>query len=429
MAAPSDIVKDIMARMLADGGLEKLKSALTAKRLDDFPLPERLPAITDYSEEAVQKRLNLLRERGGEFDHVLAKAGDPTAEDLAGNIENFIGYSKIPLGIIGPLRINGTAANGDFYVPMATSEGALTASYSRGANLISYAGGCTAICMTEAVQRAPCFIFEDIKQVAEFLVWMYKEKMDNFQEIISKNSRYCKLIDVKPTITGKELYLSFEYSTGDAAGQNMVTMATDAICKDMMETTPIKPRYWFIDGNLSGDKKATMNSFLYTRGKKVVAEVILPRQLVRRFLRATPEDIMEYWQISFIGGTHSGAIGAQGHFANALAAMFIACGQDAACVSEASVGITRMDIANDGDLYVSVSLPNLIVGTVGGGTKLPTAHECLKLLGCVGEGTARKFAEICAATVLSGEISIIGAMTAGDFSEAHQRFRPSSQKG
>jgi hydroxymethylglutaryl-CoA reductase (NADPH) len=129
-----------------------------------------------------------------------------------------------------------------------------------------------------------------------------------------------------------------------------------------------------------------------------------------------------YWQVSILGGIQSGSIGAQGHFANALAALFIACGQDAACVSEASVGLTRMEVNDEGDLYVSASLPGLIVGTVGGGTHLPTARECLEMLGCYGDGNGRKFAEICAATALAGEISIIGALAAGEFGKAHENY-------
>ena len=242
------------------------------------------------------------------------------------------------------------------------------------------------------------------------------------QAVVGETSSHCHLVDVRSAIAGKELHLIFDYTTGDAAGQNMVTIATEAVCKAILETTPIAPRRWYLDGNLSGDKKATMLAFTYARGKKVLAETVLARELVKRFLHVEPEDMVRYWQVSLMGGIQSGSIGAQGHFANALAAMFIACGQDVACVSEASVGMTRMDLTDDGALYVSVSLPNLIVGTVGGGTRLPTAQECLQMLDCVGGGKARKFAEICGAVALSGEISIIAAMAAGDFGQAHAQY-------
>jgi hydroxymethylglutaryl-CoA reductase (NADPH) len=158
------------------------------------------------------------------------------------------------------------------------------------------------------------------------------------------------------------------------------------------------------------------------RGKKVLAEVEIPRTLVEEYLNTTPEMIMEYAKMSSVGGVLSGSIGVQGHYANGLTAIFIACGQDVACVAEASVGITRADILENGGLYVSVNLPNLMIGTVGGGTDLPTQREGLEMLGCKGEGSARKFSEICAATVLAGEISIMGAMAAGQFTQAHIRY-------
>lgn len=202
----------------------------------------------------------------------------------------------------------------------------------------------------------------------------------------------------------------------------MVTLATRAICDYLIENTPVSPAHWFVEGNLSGDKKATMLAFMYARGKKVVAEVCIPKAILKKVVHVTPEQMLRYWHISVLGGAQSGSIGAQGHFSNALAAMFIACGQDAACVSEASVGLTRIDVTDDGDLYMAVSLPNLVVGTVGGGTQLPTAKECLTIMDCVGEGSARKFAEICAATVLAGEISIIASMAAGDFASAHAQY-------
>jgi hydroxymethylglutaryl-CoA reductase (NADPH) len=247
-------------------------------------------------------------------------------------------------------------------------------------------------------------------------------RYEKLQEVVSGTSRFCRLLDLKINITGKEVYLIFEFTTGDAAGQNMVTIATEALCRDILAHSPVQPARWYLDGNLSGDKKATMQSFTYARGKKVVAEAILPAKLVRRFLRAQPADLVRYWEVSFMGGTQSGSIGSQGHFANALAGLFLACGQDAACVAEAAVGTTRMDLTKDGELYASVSLPGLIVGTVGGGTRFPTARECLEMIGCYGEGKARKFAEICCATVLAGEISIVAAMAAGDFGRAHASY-------
>src|SRR5690606_36646475 len=185
--------------------------------------------------------------------------------------------------------------------------------------------------------------------------------------------------------------------------------------------TPIQPSYWFLESNMSGDKKATAMSFLQTRGRNVTAEALLPRRLVVRGLRTTPERMVDYWSMSFVAGVQTGSIGVSGHIANGLAALFIAYGQDVACVSEASIGTTRME-CRDGDLYCALTLPALIVGTVGGGTELPTARECLGILDCMGDGKAGRLAEICAATALAGEISIIGALCANEFADAHRRL-------
>jgi hydroxymethylglutaryl-CoA reductase (NADPH) len=165
-----------------------------------------------------------------------------------------------------------------------------------------------------------------------------------------------------------------------------------------------------------------MMSFLYARGRKVVVEAVLEKKLVKRFLHVEPAEMFRYWQISVLGGSQSGSIGVQGHYANTLAALFIACGQDAACVAEASVGVTRMDLTEEGDLYVSVSIPALIVGTVGGGTHLPGPRQCLEMLGCYGSGGAARLAEICGATILAGEVSIIASLATGDFAQAHAAY-------
>jgi hydroxymethylglutaryl-CoA reductase (NADPH) len=260
-----------------------------------------------------------------------------------------------------------------------------------------------------------------LKEVGAFMFWTL-DKIAIFREIVSQTSRYASLEDMKINMEGNHVVLIFEYQTGDAAGQNMVTICTDAICQYIIANSPIQPKYWFIESNYSGDKKATAVSFTSVRGKKVTAEATIKRNVVKEVLGSTPEKIAAYWQASSVTAVQSGSIGIQGHFANGLTAIFMATGQDVACVSEAYVGITRMEINDDGDLYVSVTLPSLVVGTVGGGTGLPTQRECLNLLGCQGPGSARKLAEICGATILAGELSIAAAMASGNFSKAHKIF-------
>jgi hydroxymethylglutaryl-CoA reductase (NADPH) len=427
VAAPNYHSRNILKRITGGADPEEAFARYKPRSPSEVPLPPRVAGTNDFSHEAVNRRVSLLAEQGISLAQLRGEGEEIEPEQLAGNIENFVGMARVPVGVIGPLRIVGTEADGDFYVPLATTEGALVASYQRGAYVVSQAGGTLVSCLTESVSRAPCFQFDKLSQVGMFLGAVLP-RFEQWQQVVAGTSNHCRLIDVKTCVVGKEVYLMFEFTTGDAAGQNMVTIATEAVCHAILETTPVPPRRWYLDGNLSGDKKATMLAFTYARGKKVVAEATIDRKLVKRFLHTEPDEMVRYWQVSLMGGIQSGSIGAQGHFANAIAALFIACGQDAACVSEAAVGVTRMDLTDDGELYTSVSLPNLIVGTVGGGTRFPTARECLAMLGCEGSGKARKFAEICGAVALAGEISIIAAMAAGDFGRAHAHYGRTKEK-
>ena len=395
----------------------RIKEKMSKKEIHVFP---KMDLNTD--DAGLSNRLELLRSvKGTSMDFLTGKKAITDRSVMEGNIENFIGMSQVPTGLIGPVKVLGSVADGDYYVPLATSEGALVASYHRGAKACFMAGGVTSVCIVEGVQRSPVFKFEHLGDLGTFLIWILQQ-MDKFRSITSENSRFAKLSDLKTNIEGNHITLTFDFRTGDASGQNMVTICTDAICQYILEHSPIKPKLWFLESNYSGDKKATALSFSNVRGKKVTSEVVLPRQIVLDVLKTTPELITEYWRSSTIGIIQSGAIGAQGHYANGLTALFIATGQDAACVAEAATGITRMEITTEGDLYASVTLPNLIVGTVGGGTSLPTQRECLEIMDCYGEGNAKKFAEICGAVVLSGELSIAAALSAGHFSMAHQKF-------
>ncbi len=339
-------------------------------------------------------------------------------EVYSANIENCIGTVKVPVGLAGPLRVNGSFARGDYYLPLATTEAALVASYHRGAVVLSKAGGCSAVILAEGVTRSPGFAFASISEMLLFAHWVLTHK-DRLKEAAATTTRFGILEDIRFAAQGSHLYLLCDFTTGDAAGQNMVTIATQAVCDFVIARTPVKPQYWFVEANASGDKKATAQSFTTVRGKKVTAEAVIPGKLIERFLHTTPEKMVQYWQMSALGGVMTGTIGVQGHYANGLAALFIACGQDAACVAEAAVGITRFTRLEDNSLYVSATLPNMIVGTVGGGTKLPSQQAALQLMGLAGAGHAKAFAEVCAAAALAGEISIIGSLSAGDFTKAH----------
>ncbi len=407
--------------------LESLKSLddyddFKSKFINTNKLPPRVPRGSDFTQDAVEKRREVLRKQNCFPESVCQDLKAVPPDSLHGSIENFIGFAQIPVGVIGPLRVNGLFAHDDFYVPMATTEGALVASYQRGAYVISKNGGANTMCLTESVTRAPAFRFKTIVEAGMFLEWI-SNQFPKCQDLVKEKTRHGVLIDLKFTLNSRTVFLTFEYKTADASGQNMVTITTDHVCHWIEKNSPVTIKNWYIEGNQSGDKKATMLSFLGNRGKKVVSEVTISKKDVQRILHNSVDGMIDYYRTSILGGMQSGSIGVNGHFANALTALFMCCGQDVACVSEASIGITNLEKTEDGDLYVSVSLPNLIVGTVGGGTFMPTAQDCLKMLDCQGPGKARKFAEICAATVLAGEISIIAALASGDFTQAHTTFR------
>ncbi len=417
MSANQDAARKHLKTLTDNASLDVIEERLRPKI---HRSAERVPGASLTDPSVIDKRWALLPHASHGKDAIADPVTLSQHASFAANIENLIGTVKIPVGLAGPLRVNGTSAQGDFYVPLATTEAALVASYHRGACVITVVGGCSTMILNEGVSRAPAYAFHSLVEAGRFVAWCLAST-DAIREAAERTTRHGRFKDMRITIEGNHVYLLLEFTTGDAAGQNMVTLATQAVCDFIAAECPIKPSYFFVEGNLSGDKKASSQSFQSVRGKKVTAEVRLPRKVVERLLHSTPEKMADYWRMSALGGVMSGTIGVQGHYANGLAALFIACGQDAACVSEAAVGVTRFEVSSEGELYAAVTLPNLIVGTVGGGTKLPSQHACLDVLGLAGAGHARAFAEVCAALALAGELSIIAAITAGHFSGAHEK--------
>lgn len=340
------------------------------------------------------------------------------AQSFSRNIENLIGTVKVPVGVAGPLRVNGVHASGDYLIPLATTEAALVASYSRGAVAATRAGGVSTAVIYEGVMRTPAFVFDTLLQAGQFVDWAVVNA-EAVKAAAEATTRHGKLVLLEPVIDNNIVFLRCRYTTGDAAGQNMVTIATNALCVFSEAQCPIKPKAWYIEGNLSGDKKASMLGTLTGRGRKVSASVILPREVVEKILRTTPEAMLDYGRVANLGSLMSGQLGAQAHYANGLAALYIATGQDAACVAESAVGFTRMEARGEG-LFCAVTMPNILVGSVGGGTALPSQNACLKLMGLAGPGHGAALAEVTAAVCLAGEISIVAAMAAGHFTRAHQ---------
>ena len=396
-------------------------------RSDDDRLSRKFhpsaPHVTrgDLSEQSIRKRLDLARLSQAGRDALADEQTLVQCARFARNIENFIGTVKVPVGLAGPLRINGTHAQGDYYIPLATTEAALVASYSRGAQVITEAGGCAAALLAESVSRGPAFAFDDLQQATLFASWI-SQQLATLRGVAEATTRYGKLQSLETTVEGNRVFLLAGYSTGDASGQNMTTIATEALCRYIVEHCPLPVRYWFIEANFSGDKKATHQALLGVRGKRVTADVIVPAALVVQRLHTTADRLAEYSTASAVGAALSGSIGIHGHYANCLAALYIACGQDPACVAESATGISRFELDSYGNLYATVTLPNIMVGTVGGGTGLPSQRACLEILGLREPHPARQLAEVCAGLCLAGELSISAAICADQFTAAHQRL-------
>jgi hydroxymethylglutaryl-CoA reductase (NADPH) len=384
-------------------------------------IAHRIPSGSEITDAAIDARWNVLPLGEGARRELLDAQSRQQAERYAANVENFIGTVKVPVGVIGPLRVNGTYAQGDYFVPLATTEATLVASYGRGAKLITSVGGCSALSLNQGIARAPGFAFRALHEAAVFTAWVYAQ-LPQLTAVAAATSGYARLQDVRISIEGNHVYVVLTFHTGDAAGQNMATIAAQAICEYLNARSPVKPDYYFLEANHSGDKKASAQSALCGRGRSVTADVVIPAAVVREHLHATPEMMAKFFTMGAIGGVMSGAVGIQCHFANGLAAIFLACGQDVASVAESALGVARLEVTADGALYASVTLPSLPVGTIGGGTGLPSQKACLDILGLAGPGHANAFAELCAAVALAGELSIAGALVAGEFCEAHQRL-------
>lgn len=418
MSASLEKAKKNIEKLLRNNKIGKLSDEV--KNRQTLTRDDSLTSDEKVSQKGQLKRMEIISDHTGrDYAYLRSNGGIKDLAHLHGNIENFIGMSMIPTGVIGPVAVVGGDAGGDYFVPMSTTQGSLIAAYNRGAKACRLAGGITSVCISEGVQRCPVFKFNDLSEVMQFLAWALQQEVI-FRKLSAEESRFAELSEMKAHVEGNHVILTFEFNTGDAAGQNTITFCVDAICRYIADKSPITPTEWFVEGNFSGEKKATVNSFVGVRGKKVSAEVLLPAKVVNDILKTTPAKLEEYWRTSTLGVIQSGAIGAQGHIANGLAAIFVATGQDVACVSEASVGLTRIERTSSGDIYGTVTLPNLIVGTVGGGTHLPTQRECLEMMDCLGSGKARKFAEIIAAVVLGGELSISAALSAGHYAKAHK---------
>ncbi|HTY90483.1 MAG TPA: hydroxymethylglutaryl-CoA reductase (NADPH) [Methanocella sp.] len=342
------------------------------------------------------------------------------------NIENAIGAVQIPLGIAGPIAINGEYAKGDFYLPLATTEGALVASVNRGCSVCRASGGVAAAVLQDEMTRAPVVKAKNLKE-ARRLAEAVKtpELFAEMRAIAGTTTKHGELLRVDPYVVGRSVFLRLAFDTKDAMGMNMVTIASDAIMRSLEKKFDVK--LVALSSNMCTDKKPAAINVIEGRGRTTVAEVIVPRKIIVEKLRATPEDMCDVnYRKNFLGSARAVSFGFNAQVANIVAAMYIACGQDPAHVVEGSNAITSAEMDGE-DLHFSVSFPSLPLGTVGGGTGLATQSECLSLLGVRGGGNppgsnARKFAEIVASAGLAGELSLLGALASQDLAKAHAKY-------
>jgi len=341
------------------------------------------------------------------------------SEEMRGNVENPVGAAQVPLGVAGPLVVEGLHARGSFYVPLATTEGALVRSYERGMAALARAGGATARVYLDENRVSPVFSFDDVADAYDFALGL-QEEFDSIRAEAEATTRHGRLLRLECQPVGRDCIVNFCYHTADAHGMNMIVKATEAACRWILARS--RARRFYVFSGYSSEKRAAGVLLAGGKGKKVVAGALLPAQVLKSYLHTTPERLCDVWHQTVLGHVQANAVGYNGHYANGLAAVFIACGQDVANVVNSSVGVTNFEVTGRGDLYASVTLTSLTVATVGGGTQSGTARECLEMLGCAGAGRAAKFAEVVAATLLAGELSMGSAIASGEFVQAHETY-------
>ncbi len=388
-----------------------------------------LRKIEDYADKdgsAKLRRAYLEAKENVSLDHVSTYTFDTEAVAKK-NIENFIGAVQIPLGVAGEIKIDGDYAKGKYYLPLATTEGALVASVNRGCSIITKSGGTTVRVFKNMMTRAPVFKFGSLEETKDFYDWlMLPETFDKMKKAADATTRFGELLEAQPFVSGNNVHLRLGFDTKDAMGMNMITIASEAITKLIADEKGVP--CVSLSGNMCTDKKPTAINAILGRGKTVIAEARLSASFIEETLKCTAESMFDVnYRKNFIGSMRAGSLGFNAHAANIVAAVFLACGQDPAHVVEGSLCITEMDLADNGDLVCSVTMPAVEVGTVGGGTSIATQQECLKLLGVAGAGAvpgenALALSEIVAAAVLAGEVSLVAAQAAGHLARAHAQL-------
>jgi hydroxymethylglutaryl-CoA reductase (NADPH) len=408
------------AARLRDDVREELIRSLVAGERHFHQLPKELAP----EEAATIRRRALMEMTRAELHHISQHSLDVNLASRR-NCENFIGVAQVPMGIAGPLALHGNYVEGDVYLPLATTEAALVASVNRGCTAIRDAGGATVRVEDVGMTRAPVFRTSGIVQTQAFLRWI-EEHTAEIKSVAEGTSHHLRLLDVRPFAFGTTVFLRFRFDVGDAMGMNMATIACDRAVRIIEPATGVA--CVSLSGNYCADKKPAAINFHEGRGKRIYAEVILEAQVLEHALKTTAKDLVEVqYRKNLLGSIAAGSLGFNAHYANVLAALFIATGQDPAQVVEGSLGITCVELRDHGAVFASVFLPDCPLGAIGGGTALDTQREALAVLGVSPDAARRgdavlRLAEIVGGAVLAGELSLLSALTSWDLAGAHEKL-------
>lgn len=360
--------------------------------------------------EALEKNLGISLENIGNYS---------LDEDFASsrNCENMIGVVQIPLGVAGPLKIK----DKNYFLPLATTEGALVASVNRGCRAVSLSGGVNVLVENVGITRGPVFKTNSLLASAELKNWL-EEHLDDLNNLAKETSGHLELKKLETQILGRNVFIRFYFDSQEAMGMNMATIAVDKIASFIEKQTG--NHCLALSGNFCVDKKASWFNFVLGRGKRVWVEAQISGKIVEEVLKTTPEKIFEVWlNKCLLGSALSGSIGFNAHFGNIVAAIFAACGQDLGHITEGSLGITTTELVGK-DLHISIYLPDLPIGTIGGGTTLETQKESLNLMGIKNgkKGSSLQLAGIIGGAVLAGELSLLASLAEGSLALAHQKL-------
>tara|TARA_Y100001970_G_scaffold214661_1_gene262514 strand:+ start:135 stop:1283 length:1149 start_codon:yes stop_codon:yes gene_type:complete len=368
-----------------------------------------------YAIKDTDKRLDWLSEKiGFDYDSDLSI----TPDDLKGIIENHIGFMKIPMAVAGPLKIDGKYAKGEYYVPICTLEGTLAISMTRGMIATHRCDGIRVSHIKQELSRAPVFTFDNLNKSADFMSWI-DENFSKIKSIAESTTNYGKLLRIDQYPIQNYVILDFILDTGNAAGQNMVTLAAKNSCDYIKEKTGAE---FFLESGFNSDKKASARNMIMGRGHSVIAETTISNSVIRSILDVDIANLKKYQEIGPTTTRLAGTEGCHLHISNALTAIYLATGQDTACVAENSIGHYQIE-PQENDVKFRLTLPSMTIGTVGGGTRLSPQQQNLKLLGCdTGDTAARKLAEIICASALALEISLFSALASHTFTRAHMKY-------